>query len=372
MIKIVHLTSVHARYDNRILIKQCVSLNNAGYNVSLVVADGKGSEIFSGVTIIDVGASKGLLHRMVLQARAVYKAAKKLNPAVYQIHDPELLPYAYLLAKNGEKVIYDIHEDYVTGVGQKEYLPNWVKGFAAKALDKLEKWFSTNTTILLAEKYYQERFPDGNLILNYPIISSNALKEQINEHVGFKRKDLIYTGNLTTVRGAYTQSRLLNHIPDIYISFIGFCKEDLAIEMENSVGKNAGRMRLIGKGEFVPFQQITAKYLERKWVAGLAIFPKTEHYKKKELTKFFEYMTYGLPIICSDFPVWKSLIEENQCGIAVDPDNFLEIEKAINRLYTDSILYSQMSENGRNAVLLKYNWGVQERELLKIYSKLLS
>ncbi|WP_158859870.1 glycosyltransferase [Lunatibacter salilacus] len=370
--KIAHLTSVHSRYDNRILIKQCVSLKNAGYDVNLIVADGKGPQEFEGVTIVDVGANKGLLHRMVFQARAVYKAAKKLNPDVYQIHDPELLPYAYILAKQGKKVIYDIHEDYVTGIGQKEYLPRWVKGVAAKMLDKLEKIFSKNTTLLLAEKYYQERFPEGTLILNYPIVSEKAAGNLAKVHSGFKGKDLIYTGNLTEVRGAYTQTRLLNHIPDIHISFIGFCKMDLARELEKSIGENVDRMRLIGKGEFVPFDQITTKYLERKWVAGLAIFPKTKHYEKKELTKFFEYMTYGLPIICSDFPVWKALVEENQCGIAVDPDNFAEIEKAITTLYEDQTVYEQMCKNGRNAVLNKYNWEVQESKLLQVYSRLLS
>jgi hypothetical protein len=50
---ITHLTSAHQRYDTRIFIKMCRSLSLNGYNVSLVVADGKGDEVKNGLSIID-------------------------------------------------------------------------------------------------------------------------------------------------------------------------------------------------------------------------------------------------------------------------------------------------------------------------------
>src|SRR5690625_6021755 len=59
--------------------------------------------------------------------------------------------------------------------------------------------------------------------------------------------------------------------------------------------------------------------MSHNWLAGIALFPPTEHYMKKELTKFFEYMNAGLPIICSHFPQWKTFIDKYNCGIAVDP-----------------------------------------------------
>ena len=42
---VIHLISVHIRYDTRIFIKMCSSLVETGYDVSLIVADGKGDEI---------------------------------------------------------------------------------------------------------------------------------------------------------------------------------------------------------------------------------------------------------------------------------------------------------------------------------------
>ena len=57
------------------------------------------------------------------------------------------------------------------------------------------------------------------------------------------------------------------------------------------------------------------------WLAGLAIFPPNPHYYEKELTKFFEYMGAGLPIVCSDFPAWRTLMAETGAGICVDPQD---------------------------------------------------
>ena len=52
--KAVHLTSAHPRFDTRIFIKECSSLYKAGYEVVLIVADGKGDEIKNNIRIIDV------------------------------------------------------------------------------------------------------------------------------------------------------------------------------------------------------------------------------------------------------------------------------------------------------------------------------
>lgn len=53
-VKVCHVTNIHPRYDTRIFIKECTSLVNAGYDVTLLVADGKSDEIKNGVNIISV------------------------------------------------------------------------------------------------------------------------------------------------------------------------------------------------------------------------------------------------------------------------------------------------------------------------------
>jgi len=69
--------------------------------------------------------------------------------------------------------------------------------------------------------------------------------------------------------------------------------------------------------------------------------------------KMFEYMSAGIPIIISNFPLWKSIIDENQCCICVDPMNPEEISKAIKYIIGNLDVSQKMGENGRRAVLEK-------------------
>ena len=46
-IRVCHLTSAHKRYDQRILYRQCVSLQQNGYTVTLVVNDTLDDEVYN-------------------------------------------------------------------------------------------------------------------------------------------------------------------------------------------------------------------------------------------------------------------------------------------------------------------------------------
>jgi len=78
-----------------------------------------------------------------------------------------------------------------------------------------------------------------------------------------------------------------------------------------------------------------------------------------------------LPIITSNFPLWKEIVEGNNCGICVNPLEPKEIAEAIEYIMNQSQEAEQMGKNGKKAVLEKYNWGVEEEKLLKIYRELL-
>ena len=67
--RIVHLTSVHPRYDTRVYWKECKTLAGAGYGVTLIVADGRGEESGEGIQILDVGAPKNRFSRILLRQR---------------------------------------------------------------------------------------------------------------------------------------------------------------------------------------------------------------------------------------------------------------------------------------------------------------
>lgn len=72
MIKICHLTSVHSRTDTRVFIKECSSLAKFGYEVTLLVADGKENEVKNGVAIISVNRIPNTFLRMINTPSLLY------------------------------------------------------------------------------------------------------------------------------------------------------------------------------------------------------------------------------------------------------------------------------------------------------------
>ena len=53
--KVCHISSVHPRNDIRIFLKECISLRDAGYDVSYIVADDLGDDEIQSIKIFDVG-----------------------------------------------------------------------------------------------------------------------------------------------------------------------------------------------------------------------------------------------------------------------------------------------------------------------------
>jgi glycosyltransferase involved in cell wall biosynthesis len=87
--------------------------------------------------------------------------------------------------------------------------------------------------------------------------------------------------------------------------------------------------------------------------------------------KLFDYMLVGLPVIASNFPLYKEVVDENNCGLIVDPTKPEEIAAAIEYLIEHPEEARKMGKNGRKAVLEKYNWEKESKKLLAIYERVL-
>jgi glycosyltransferase involved in cell wall biosynthesis len=368
MKKVVHITTVHHPFDTRIYHKECLSLHKAGFDVTLIAPANEEQIKKSRIPILPIKKSKNRFWRMISSTFQAYKKAKALKADYYHIHDPELMPVAWLLKNKNNTVIYDIHEDYVTSILQKKYLKKPFRLFFAKLYSLVEKLFIGKLELCLAEKYYKEKYPKGICILNYPMINQGLMhSERHNESVA---NELLYTGNVTLDRGALIHARIPTIDHEVKVQYIGKCSKEIASKIWGKANDKKDHIKIEGIDRFVEREQIDEMYLKKQWLAGLALFPPTEHYMKKELTKFFEYMSAGIPILCSDFPVWKNFVKQYKCGIAVDPYNDEEIKQAIEYLKTHPEQVKEMGENGKKAIMNQLNWGEEERKLVKWYNEI--
>ena len=87
-------------------------------------------------------------------------------------------------------------------------------------------------------------------------------------------------------------------------------------------------------------------------------------------TKVYEYMAMGLPVILSDFPYNRKMIEKYQFGLLVNPENPNDIAAKIGYLLKRPEEAARFGENGRKLVTKKLNWSVEEGKLLKFYLEL--
>ena len=81
-------------------------------------------------------------------------------------------------------------------------------------------------------------------------------------------------------------------------------------------------------------------------------------------------MMFGLPFICSDFPIYDYYIKEKNTGICIDVENIDSSVNKIESLINNIDLMKLMSENGMFAVRNEFNWESEEKKLLKVYQEI--
>ena len=158
-IKVCHITTVHPAKDVRIFYKECVSLANAGFDVTLLVLNGV-SEQAQGVNIIGIQHPfKGRIDRIRNAPQIALIAAKKVDAAIYHFHDPEFLRVALQLKKIGKKVIYDVHEDVPRQILAKYWIPPILRQLTSFVFEKFENYVASRLdNIVTATPFIKNRF----------------------------------------------------------------------------------------------------------------------------------------------------------------------------------------------------------------------
>ena len=106
--------------------------------------------------------------------------------------------------------------------------------------------------------------------------------------------------------------------------------------------------------------------------AGLVVFQPAPNHLEAQPNKLFEYMAAGLPVIASDFPLWRKLVADVECGLLVDPGKPEEIARAIAWVLDHPGEAEAMGRRGQAAVASIYSWESEARKLKDLYAALLA
>jgi len=366
---VCHISTVHKRDDIRIFKKQLSSLSKK-YQCHLITADGLGSTIDdnSNISIHDIGKTQSRFKRIIASKENLLKKALKINASIYHLHDPELLPIALKLKKHGKIVIFDAHEDFPKQVLTKPYLNPFfaklisifMKSYEEYVCSKLDAVVTATPTIRDKFSKFCTNVVDIN---NYPLLGELTPLDKDWSKI---QNEIAYVGGITKIRGIEQVVDAFNLLKtNAKLNLVGTCNEKTTTEI---IIKKCGWNSVNALGQLNREQ---VREVLKKSIAGLVTFLPVPNHIDAQPNKMFEYMSAGIPVVGSNYPLWKSIIEGNNCGICVDPEDPQQIANAIDRLVNDKTLAEQMGRNGIKAVNEKYNWSIEETKLFQLYEELL-
>lgn len=367
-IKVAHISSAHPDLDVRIFYKECVSLANNfdNKNVELelhLILAGVEERIEQNVQIHSVPKIlNSRLKRMWNTVNAVYKKAVELDADIYHLHDPELLRIALKLKSKGKIVIYDAHEDLPRQILGKQYLK--FKHLISSMFEKYEDYVVRKLdAVITATPYIRDRFlkvnPTTVDINNYPMMSEIDF---LDDAVG-KQNKVCFIGNISKIRGIHELVKAMEY-GDTRLDLAGQITDDFKLELKQEKGwSNVNELGFINRKESLK--------IKNESFAGIVTFLALPNHVNAQPNKIFEYMASGIPVIGSDFPLWREIIVDNECGVCVDPTKPEEIAKAIAYLYNNPTIAKEMGANGKRQVEEKYNWKIEEAKLTYLYEQLI-
>lgn len=365
-LKVVHLSSSHYAGDTRILHKECQSLANAGHDVTLV-AQHDGDTIVGGVKIKALRQSKSRWKRWTSALWRVYRQVAGLHADLYHFHDPELIPVGVWLSLRGKRVIYDAHEDVPNTFAYKYYIPAFARKTLAWLAGRIENLAARRfAAVVAATPTIAKRFSQYNtntvVVRNFPFLAELAHSPTLPWS---ERPPLVvYVGSMGPERGfreAVTAISLLPEGLNARLAFGGPVTPELREEIGRLPGSD--RTEVLGLLDRVE----VASLLSRARV-GLVPLHRMPNFLNALPVKLFEYMSAGVPVVASDFPLWRQIIEDAGCGLLVDPSDTKAIALAIEYLLTHPEEAQRMGARGREAVETRYNWKTEEQQLLALYN----
>lgn len=366
------LTSVHPPLDVRIFHRQARSTSAAGYQVTLI-APAAPARAIDGVEFMSLPAWGGRWGRPFRWPVLVWKALRT-RADLYHLHDPELLPWALLLKWTTRRpVVYDSHEFLRENMLSKDWIPPRLRSVLAAVMERIERTVARRIdAVVTVTDDMADRFRPVQrrvvTVRNLPSAPDVAISDSPRDPV------IIHSGVMRASRGLgilYETARLVHEChPEAQFHILGVVRWAGLPDEEESRTKeewDAVGVRFLGT---VPPSEV-APILARASVGWLPRDPGVPNNLLAWPNKLVEYMVVGLPVVASDLQLQSAVVNDAQCGYAVDGLSPAAHARAMCALLDDPERARALGENGRRIALQKYTWEAEAEKLVALYRELL-
>lgn len=360
--------------DSRVL-KEAISLNNAGYNVEVIAHGDKElpkQETKRNISITRISyldrTTAGTIAKILAYFKYIILSIKiTKNSDFLHCNDLNTLPIGYITKKifrRKVKIIYDAHEyeteqDHLTGIAKK------IAKISEKALIK-----SADKTITVSESIaneYKKLYPfieKPTLVLNCPNYKKIDKKDLFREKFNIHKSTTIFLfqGNLSKGRGIEIIIEAFKELNnnDVAIIFMGYGSLESYIKSVSKQSKNVFFHEAVTQ-ENLLVHTSSADF-------GILFYENVclnNYYCSPN--KMFEYIMAEIPVIISNLYEMKKIITKYKVGIIAEENTPQGLKKAI--IEASEIDKHKTKQNLENTKQI-YNWENQEKKLIELYKSL--
>ena len=280
-------------------------------------------------------------------------------------------------------LILDLHENFPYSIATY----NWTKGMLRKTITKPYKWLRkepeyldyADSIVVLSEEYKSgltAKYPNLKkkifcILPNVPDIDMFA-KVETNKKLPASVNDRInifYYGVVAERRGIFDAlnvfAELISENYNMEFTIIG----PVDRKDRNRFFNILNEVQLKGRISHIPWinHKELYNYLSKSDIC-IAPFLRNPQHESGVANKVFEYMLGGKPLLVSDCLPQQKLIESTKCGLVYK--NIPEFKEAMIKLSADPEMRRVLGQNGREAIINKYNMGMFQVNLLDLYHKM--
>lgn len=376
--------------------KEASTLAGEEHEVHLLVERNRGEavdEIVKGMNLyrgIEIGSLRDKLYRYTFSftfksgmwRRAISEFAARRGVELLHVHDLPLVGEAVRVGGSlGVPVIADLHENYPAGL--QVWYTNSLK---KKTIYKLDRWAKYERDVLMEvdavivvieeskKRIMSLGIPEEKIFVVPNTASSDRKDIPVDPVILERYRDhftLSYVGGFAPHRGLDIVIRALplvaKSVPSIKLVLVGGRNPSYRKYIER-LAKELGCFEMVEMTGWLPFEKIWS-YIE---ASDVCLVPHTRnpHTDTTIPHKVFQYMMLGKPVIVSDCPPLKRVIEESGGGFSYKHDDPSGLAEKIIDLYGDGELRKRLSDNGKKAFNEKFNWEATSLELKDLYSRI--
>ncbi|MFH2142579.1 MAG: glycosyltransferase [Bacteroidota bacterium] len=280
---------------------------------------------------------------------------------IFLANDLDTLWANFLVAKiRRKKLVYDSHE-YFTEVPElinRNFSRNtWLK-IEKRILPKLKNCYTVCQSI--ADEYNKKYNINMQVIMNLPVYKELVPQAKENQPV----KIIIYQGAVNKGRGLEQIICAMQFIENAEFHIYG--EGDIYSDIQELIEevKVGSKVKLMGRFPFEELQDITK-------LADLGVSLEQNmglNYYYSLPNKLFDYIQAQIPVLCSEFPEMKNVIDKYKIGQTInnfDPEN---LSKTISEILNNPVLLNTWKENLKIAAK-ELNWEKQENKLLLLFNR---